>query len=331
MSEEKYAQLRFVAISALSILFLFLFYSLGATRVLEFFPEPKFDSFNVDVPQGLDMLMIWAGSGVAIMGICAVIFAFAIFRMSELGGWIKRYSYIWSAILVGAAAAILLTHGNSIAELAIKPQCHFEVAQNTLCDIGKAEESKESREATLDEVGWTFLLKHQDDKSYGVAIVRLKYTLNFFFQTAAITVLSLMVILSTARRVFGFVDESRIREAYLVSALVLSLVIISDALFFDFLRQTIGPEDRSGYIPLQKGLLFYFAIISTATLALALSMCSLIGKVPLMLSGDGAPVGSDAAFLDRVKGFFTNPGFATAFATFAPMLSAFVTQDALGV
>lgn len=342
MTEEGYSKLRFVAISALTITFLFLFYTLGATRVLEFFPKPRLAlgspqpsgedgtgaavPIAIDLNQGLDMLMIWAGTAVGIMGLCAVIFAFAIFRVSELGGWMKRYSIVWIAILTLAAAIVLLISGNVIADRAIEPQCALPNAAGSLCDYHAG---KDQASEILGKNGWQFLRDHNKEGSYAVAVTRLKYTLNFFFQTAAIGVLSLMVILSTARRIFGFIDESRIREAYLISALLLSLVIVSDALFFDFLRETIQGQDTSGYTALHRGLLFYFAIVSTATLALALSICSIIGKVPLMLSGIREGAGPDAAMIDRVKTFFLNPGFATAFATFAPLLSAMITPAAL--
>lgn len=341
MEEEKIAKTKFVAITALTITFVFAFYMIAAIRVPQFFPTALLSGPAMNVQDNIDMLMIWAAAAVSIAGISLVIIAYVIFRISGLGGWVKRYSLIWIGALSIIAAIVLLAGGNRIAETAIVPYCDPENTPTSICHFEPAKSAEEVSEDTanskpgvsgqgtdpkyINKSGWEFFRDHFNQSGYGVAIIRLKFTLNLFIQTAAICVLSLTIILAAARRVFTFIEAKMIREAYYISSLLLTMVVLSDALFFDFLLGAVGTAGAgSAYIGLQKGLLFYFAIVSTTTLILALAICSIIGKVPLLLTPQDADTTADAAVVSRMRDFFSNPGFATAFATFAPLMSAFI-------
>nr|WP_137677954.1 hypothetical protein [Parerythrobacter lutipelagi] len=324
MSDELKAKSSFIVISAGALTFVFVFYAIGAARTLKFFPEPAAKSPVLFIEMAHDALLIWAATSVAIMGICVVLLAYAVVGLLRLSGWVRAYSLIWVGALGAISAYLLFSTGNGVASSVIAPYCDAASNQRTLCDIATA--ANESQSQRLAEPAYIFLANlNVDNPGYTVAINRIKLQLNLLMQLAGIAILSLTIILATSRRVYHLVDTKLIREAYLLSAGLLSLVVLSDALFFDFIAK--AAQENGAESPLvahQRGLLLYYAIISTATLALTLGICSVVGKTPILLSAKGdSPV--DAALIDRAKNFFLKPGFGTAFATFVPLLVGILT------
>lgn len=109
-----------------------------------------------------------------------------------------------------------------------------------------------------------------------------KDILNAMFQVSAIGLLSALFLLagkSVAKTQSRERDE-RVTLIFYLSAVLLTLIVLTDALFFDFVVATY--PSGSAIVSFQRGLLIFFGIVSTMTLALAL-----LAAVHL-----GAPVGS---------------------------------------
>lgn len=97
-----------------------------------------------------------------------------------------------------------------------------------------------------------------------------KSALNAVFQVAAIAILAAFLLLAGRARSSEEDPATHIgvSRLFYLAAFLLTLIVLSDALFFDFVSSIYPAE--SAVVSFQRGLMIYFGILSTATLALAL-------------------------------------------------------------
>ncbi len=289
-----------------------------------------------DASTVFDLLLLWTAAAV-----CSAAAAAAVFIFSGFSLWQQRASRNLSFSLVLALSIL------SIGLLICSGNATFDNFRNTIClpvTAGKAvagpvalfctphNVSKHDMEMegapNANSPGRSEAGSAKNHSSLAQFIGGVKTILNAAFQLAAIAVITAFLVFSgPAANMLGN-SVRRTRLLFYLASLVLSLIVLTDALYFDMVSSIV--DSKSAMVGYQRGMLFYFAVTSSMTLVLALVAAVVLGGNMDILTArklaDGPANRNIGAFL---FGIIANHRAAKTVATLAPILAAILTT-ALG-
>ena len=185
---------------------------------------------------------------------------------------------------------------------------------------------RDTSNAAIDALPTSFALA--EGLKNGLALLDLadttKSALNAVFQVAAIAILTAFLLLA-ARAGSSQQDlatDTQVSRLFYLAAFLLTLVVLSDALFFDF-AAAIYPAE-SAVVSYQRGLMIYFGIVSTTTLGLALVASVQLGARLNVLGRVSADEGLRSGLQKVTDTFVGSLGKTTA--TLAPVGVALISS-----
>lgn len=353
MSLKEVTERNLALICLIIVALVFGFYVLSTTSILNLFPTENL-SYNLgelnEAGSSYTSLLILAGISYFTIAIGIGFTVLGIVRIIQLPKPFRHFGLAGILILSVGSTIVLFVSANRTIDIATTHICFENESNikksenNSFCKTYTKMSVPAKGQKKLDLTNRSNMLGNHVKLYADVSDVfrsrtgfyhglnKIKYMLNAVFQMAAIALLTALLLWASAGKTDLQSRQKRVRELFYSSSVLLSLMIFTDVLFFDFLSSLIT-DSTSALLQYQRGLLFFFAIVSSATMGLILVAAAVIGNGGLDLSlseQEGSAGGTENSsnlfhqFFQALMKFLGSNGTGTALATFAPVFTAII-------